>query len=227
MQPYFFPYIGYWQLIHAADRFVVYDDVNYIMRGWINRNRIINHGDSVFLTAPIAHASPNKRICDSALQSHADWRNKMLKTLNYTYGKAPHFKTAFPILEEIILFNSLNLSGFLTNQLQTIARYLAIDTEFITTSQHYDNQQLSRQERVIDICKRESASLCINPQGGTLLYDREIFLQNDITLKFLIPNPVPYKQFSDTHLPWLSIIDIMMFNSQAEIRTMLDKYQLV
>lgn len=227
MQPYFFPYIGYWQLIHAVDRFVIYDDVNYIRKGWVNRNRILNCGKSIYLTAPLQHASPNKHICDTSLQPSAIWRDKRVRMVAYTYRRAPYFAEVFPVVERVIRHEADNLSDYLAHQLQTLATYMGINTEFVLTSRCYVNNDLSGLERVIDICQREGATIYINAQGGQALYDRATFAQRGLDLKFLIPSAIEYKQFGSVHMPWLSIIDVMMFNSQSQLRTLLNKYELV
>lgn len=227
MQPYFFPYIGYWQLIHGVDRFVIYDDVNYITRGWINRNRILNFGESIYITVPLHHSSPNKRICDISLQPSAIWRDKLVRMVENTYRKAPFFDECFPIIENLIRHDANNLSDYLVHQLRTLSAFIGINTEFVVTSRCYENNELSGQERVIDICKREVATAIINPQGGQALYERTAFTRCGVDLKFLIPSAIEYKQFGTVRVPWLSIIDVMMFNSKSQLRTLLNKYELV
>lgn len=227
MQPYFFPYIGYWQLIYAVDRFVIYDDVNFITRGWINRNRILNFGEATYLTAPLQHSSPNKLICDTSLLPSTIWRDKLVRMIKNTYGKAPFFNEWFPIIENLIRHDAGNLADYLAHQLRTLSAFMGIQTEFVLTSRCYRNNDLSGQERVIDICNREGASVIINPQGGQALYDHVAFIRSGLDLKFLIPSTIEYKQFGSVHVPWLSIIDVMMFNSQGQIRALLDQYELV
>lgn len=227
MQPYFFPYIGYWQLIHAADRFVIYDDVNYITRGWINRNSILNFGESIYISVPLHHSSPNKLICDTSLHPSAIWRNKLVRMVENTYRKAPCFDEWFPIIENLIRHDADNLSDYLVHQLRTLSAFIGIQTEFVLTSRCYGNNELSGQERVIDICKREGAATIINPQGGQALYDRTTFAQRGLDLKFLVPSTLEYKQFGSVHVPWLSIIDVMMFNSRSQLIMLLNKYELV
>ena len=148
MQPYFFPYIGYWQLIHAVDRFVIYDDVNYIKGGWVNRNRILINGEPAYITVPLCQSSPYKSICEIALQPSLLWRNKLVKMVEITYRKSPCFIEVFPIIEKMIRYESDNLSDYLAHQLQTLAVFMGIKTEFIVTSRCYGNNGLSRQERV-------------------------------------------------------------------------------
>ena len=227
MQPYFFPYIGYWQLIHAADRFVIYDDVNYIKGGWVNRNRILINGKPAFITAPMHQSSPFKRICDSALQPSLVWRDRLVKMVETTYRRATYFVEVFPIVEELIRHETDKLSDYLAHQLQTLSAFMGINTEFVVTSRCYGNNELSGQERLLDVCKREGATTYINLQGGQALYERTAFTQYGVDLRFLIPSVMEYKQFGTTHVPCLSIIDAMMFNSRSQLTALLNQFVLV
>ena len=227
MQPYFFPYIGYWQLIHAVDHFVIYDDVNYIKKGWVNRNRILINGDPAYMTVPLSQPSQHKRICDTAMQPSRFWRDKLVKMIETTYRRAPYFQEVFPVVAKLIRFESDNLSDYLANQLQTLAVFLDIDTAILVTSRCYGNDGLSGQARILDICKKEGAATYINPQGGTDLYDRAAFKERGMELKFLVPLHLEYKQFGSVHFPWLSIIDVMMFNSKSQLSALLNRYELV
>lgn len=227
MQPYFFPYIGYWQLIHAVNRFVIYDDVNYIIRGWVNRNRIPINGEPTYITVPIRKTSQNKRICDLSLDPSPVWQNKMVKSIEMAYRKAPYFAEVYPFIEKLIRHDADNLSDYLSYQLQAIASFIGINTAFVVTSRCYENNGLSGQGRILDICKREGATTYINPQGGQALYERTNFTQYGVELKFLIPSAIEYKQFGTTHVPWLSIIDVMMFNSRSQLNALLNQYVLV
>jgi len=227
MQPYFFPYIGYWQLIQAVDRFVIYDDVNYIKGGWINRNRVLLNSEPNFITVPLHQSSSYKHICDISLQASPDWRDKLLKSIENTYRKSSGFAEAFPVIENIIRHEADNLSEYLVYQLQTLATFMGLKTEFVVTSRCYGNNSLSGQARILDICKREGATSYINPQGGQALYDRAAFSQQGVNLKFLVPAAIEYKQFGAAYVPWLSIIDVMMFNSTYQLDSLLNQYELV
>jgi hypothetical protein len=224
MQPYFFPYIGYWQLIHAVDRFVIYDDVNYIKGGWINRNRFLSNGEPAFITVPLYQSSSFKRICDISLQPSPVWRDKLVKMVETTYRRAPCFAEVFSVIESVIRHETNNLSDYLVHQLQTLVAFMGIQTEFVMTSRCYENNDLSGQERVLDICKREGATTYINQPGGQALYNRGTFTQCGLDLKFLIPSAMEYKQFGSLHVPWLSIIDVLMFNGIAGTKKLLENY---
>jgi WbqC-like protein family len=227
MQPYFFPYIGYWQLINTVDLFVIYDDVNYKKGGWINRNRILINGEPSYITVPINKSSSYKRICDTSLQLTLFWREKLVKMVWTTYQKAPYFKEIFPIIENLIRYETDNLADYLAYQLKTLARYMGISTQFVLSSRHYENSNLTGQNRVVDICCQENATVYINLQGGLSLYSKDAFSLHGIELKFIIPTAICYKQFRTETVPWLSIIDVMMFNSQSQINLLLNKFELV
>lgn len=226
MQPYFIPYIGYWQLIHAVDCFVIYDDVNYIKGGWINRNRILINGEPTYITVPLHQSSAYKRICDTSLQPSHLWRNKLVKMVEISYRKAPCFAEVFPVVERVIRHETNNLSDYLTHQLQTLASFMGINTEFIVASRCYNNNNLFGQDRVIDICKREGTTTYINAQGGQTLYDRVAFTRCGVELKFLIPSTIEYKQLRPLHVPWLSIVDVLMFNGMAGTEKILENYTI-
>jgi hypothetical protein len=227
MQPYFFPYIGYWQLIHAVDRFVIYDDVNYIKGGWINRNRLLINGEPTYITASLHQSSPYKKICDTTLQLSSIWRNKILRMVEVTYRKAPYFATVFPVIEKLIRHETHDLSEYLAYALQTLSTFMGIHTEFVVTSRCYENNELSGQERILDICKREGASTYINPQGGRMLYNTEIFCNAGVELRFIIMNPLPYKQRAGEFVPYLSIIDALMEIGPIEIKHHLGAFDLI
>lgn len=226
MQPYFFPYIGYWQLIRSVDRFVIYDDVNYIVRGWINRNRILINNEPRYITLPLQHASQNRRINDIFLLPSQDLRPKLIKSVEQAYRKATCFAEVFPIIESAIRHEADNLSEYLAHQLHTLSVFLGIDTQFVVSSRIYSNRDLSGQERILDICRREGATTYVNLQGGRALYGQEAFVRNNVELEFLIPSSIEYTQFGAPFSPWLSIIDVMMFNGLAGTKILLEKYSI-
>jgi hypothetical protein len=227
MQPYFFPYIGYWQSINAVDRYVIYDNVNYMKGGWINRNRILINGEPTYITVPLQQSSSYKRICDIAVQPSPVWRDKLVKSVETTYRKAPCFAEAFPLIEKLIRHEADNLSDYLAHQLQTLAAFMGIKTKFVVTSRRYENDHLSGQARIVDICKREGTTTYINPQGGQMLYDTNTFRSAGIDLRFIVMRPLPYKQRIDGFIPYLSIIDALMEIGAVEIMHHLDAFDLI
>jgi len=226
MQPYFFPYIGYFQLINASEKFVILDDVNFIKQGWINRNRILVNGQDNLITIPLKQASQNNSIKETFISDDNKWQSKLLKTIEFAYKHAPQFNNVFPIFEKSIQNSDRNISIFVPHSLLNLTQFLGIQTQIITSSSIYNNSHLKGQERIIDICKQEKADLYINPAGGIGLYSKEQFKKHKIDLRFLMPLPFEYKQFSNKFIPSLSIIDIMMFLEKRVILAELNNYHL-
>lgn len=229
MQPYIFPYIGYFQMVNAVDKFVFYDDVNFIKKGWINRNRILVNGRDFMFTVPLLKASQNNLILESYIQKEVynEWKNKLLHTIEFNYKKAPEFTNIFHLLETIFNSEHETISDIAIDSIKTVSNYLGIKTEFINSSEAYNNKGLERQERLIDICKQENANHYINALGGQELYKKEDFLKEGIKLDFIKTLPIDYKQFNNDFIPWLSIIDVLMFNTVFEIKEMLNKFELI
>lgn len=227
MQPYFFPYIGYFQLINAVEKFIIYDDVNYMKKGWINRNNILVNSSPSLFTIPLQRASQNRLIKDICVSDENSWREKLIKTIELNYKKAPFFVDVFPLIKKIILFDEKKISKLILFSLKEINRYLNIKSIIVETSDIYNNQYLKAQERIIDICKKEHATQYLNPIGGLEMYSEEVFAQNGIKLNFLKVNPIVYKQFNNEFVSWLSILDVLMFNSKNVISSILEDYELV
>lgn len=227
MQPYFLPYIGYFQLISSVDKFVIFDDVNYIKRGWINRNNILVSGKSVLITLPLNESSQNKKIHDIDTIRDMKVIEKLLKTIVMNYKKAPYFDQVFNLIQQIFMTASSSIAEFNLLQLKSICKYLEVDTQFVNSSRLYNNADLKGEERIVDICIQEKADVYINPIGGVELYNRNSFERNDIKLFFIKSKAIEYKQFNQPFVPWLSIIDVLMFNSVEQTKEILKKYQLV
>lgn len=227
MQPYIFPYIGYFQLINAVDKIVIYDDVNFINRGWINRNRILVNGKDSLFTIPLKDASQNKLINEIDVNWDPAWKNKFLKTIEQSYKKAPFYQEGLEIIEKTLNIEDLNTSNVIFNNLNVICEYLDITTELIPSSAIYQNTDLKAQERILDICLQEKANHYINPIGGLELYDKSYFESKGLKLNFIKSKPVVYKQFKNDFVPWLSMIDVLMFNSKETIQGFLNEYELV
>jgi hypothetical protein len=225
MQPYLFPYIGYFQLINAVDKFVILDDVNFIKKGWITRNRILVGEKDFLFSVPVSKASQNKKIYECEL-SEGKWRDKLLRTIEFAYKKAPFFNDCFGTISLILTKEETNLASWLTFQLNTICSYLEIKTIIVETSRIYSNQHLKAQDKIIDICNQEKAEIYLNAIGGKLLYKTDDFKKNNIKLRFLNALEAEYPQFNNTFVPFLSIIDIMMFNNENSIQNLLNKYEL-
>lgn len=230
MQPYLFPYIGYWQLINSVDVFVVYDDVNFIKKGWIHRNNILVNNQSNMFTIPLFGASQNKKIYEITFFELKKWKEKFFKKLSLSYKKAPFYNETQEVLESIfnIDFSTrTTIADLFIRKIEILNMYLDIDTSIIISSKKYDNTYLKGQDRIIDICKKSNAEKYINPIGGKDLYNSLEFSKNNIDLFFLKTKPINYKQFSNKFVPCLSIIDILMFNSPIQIKNYLNEFELV
>ena len=231
MQPYFFPYIGYFQLINAVDKFILYDDVTFIKQGWINRNYILANKQKQLISLPLSKSSSNKLISETFINKREikRWYKKFLLSIEQQYKKSPNYKEVFGLI--ISIFEYINqtetISAFNKLSIERINEYLEIRTEIENSSGKYNNENLSGQDRIIDICKKENATIYINAIGGTELYDKEKFKNSNINLYFLKPKYISYKQQNNEFIPWLSIIDVMMFNSVEKIRIMLDNFEIL
>jgi hypothetical protein len=209
------PYFSYFKLIKLVDRFIILDDVNFIKKGWINRNQILINNKAYLFTLPISSSSQNKKINELNLSTEITWKKNFLKTIKQGYAKSPQFHNFFPLLEEIISFNDLNLSSFIGNSLMSVCNYLNIETEIIRTSSVFCNQDLTGESRIMDICKKNRCTEYINLPGGRSLYHSNLFSSSNIKLHFLKENEVTYKQFQGECIKNLSMIDYLMFNSPA------------
>lgn len=227
MQPYFVPYIGYWQLMNAVDKYVIYDDVNYINRGWINRNRILINGQPSYFNIPMMGASQNKRINEIAVNIDEKLITKNLRMIEGAYRKAPYYQDVYPLIETIVRCNKANLAEYIIDSIYTINSYLGIDTELIVSSTLAKDSSLKGQDKILAICKELNATQYYNAIGGCELYSYQDFEQNGIELRFLKTNDIVYKQFGNEFQSNLSIVDVMMFNSKEEVREMLNQYTLL
>lgn len=228
MQPYFLPYIGYFQLMAAVEKFILLDDVNYINRGWINRNRIAIRDQPHWLTVPLVKASQNRLIAEIELHSDAVWRCKLGQTITTNYAKAPFFAQVYPMVEKILNCPTLSLSAFLCHSLRLVATYLGVTTSIMPTSSVYPKGDLKGQYRIVDICQRVGATSYLNPPGGKELYDRELFNAAGIELYFLQPNFDAIKLvYGGNEGPVLSILDLMMWNHPDLIKQSIECYELV
>lgn len=224
MQPYFMPYIGYWQLLAAVDTYVIYDDVNYIKKGWINRNNILVNNDKQMFTISLNGASQNKLINEITI---ADDFTKLRKTIHMAYHKAPYYNDVMALLDKIFSYQSSNLADFIANSIELVCQYLDIQTKIIMSSDIEKDNSLKGQDKILEICKLLNADTYYNAIGGQELYDKSVFAKENIKLCFLKSDIPEYSQYKNAFVPGLSILDVMMWNDVDEINTMLDKFDLV
>lgn len=213
--------------MYVADRFVIYDDVNFINRGWINRNRILVNQKPHLFTVPLKNASQNTLIKDLKLAPIEKWKQKFLRTLEFAYKKAPYFDTIFSIIYDVVNKKATFLLDWHLEALNRVINYLEIDTQIVETSSQYNNNDLKANNRILDICVKEKAKNYINPIGGIELYSKQDFLKKGVNLFFLKSKDIHYRQFGDDFYSCLSIIDVMMFNSITAINKMIKAYELV
>lgn len=229
MQPYLFPYIGYFQLIKAVDLFVVHDDVQFIKGGWINRNKIlVNNSDFMFtfsLKKDSSFLNINERYFSNRFTEE---RTKFLKNLYANYGKRERYKDVSYLIEEILNvdIDNRNIATIITRSIKMICHYLDINTPIIRSSEISQINHLKGEQRVIEINKLLHSTHYINPIGGVTLYDKENFRKQGLLLNFIKSNPIEYNQQSKEFIPWLSIIDVIMNNSVKQTKDFLNEYKL-
>lgn len=227
MQPYFFPYIGYFQLIAASDVFVLHDDVQYIKGGWVNRNRILLNGASRIITLPVQKDAYDLPINARNYVEDKQARKDIINLVKQAYAKAPCYREVFPLIEELLMFEDRNIARFNENLIRRICNFTGIRTRIITSSGMDKDNSLSGEQRVLEICKRLGATGYTNPQGGQSLYDTATFRNIGISLRFLFMRPVPYPQRADGFVPYLSIIDALMELGPVAIKPCLAEFDLV
>ena len=227
MQPYFFPYIGYFQLINAADLFVVYDNIKYTKKGWINRNRFLQAGKDAVFSIPLRKDSDFLDIKDREISANFK-KDKLLNQIQEAYRRSPHFERVFSLVERIVLDKETNLFKFILNSIRETCAYLGVGTEIVVSSSLQIDHSLPGKTKVVALCKHIGADVYINAVGGQDLYSKDDFRTHGIDLKFLKTKSFEYKQLDNKFVPWLSIIDVMMFNSPDAIRECLDSnYELI
>jgi hypothetical protein len=228
MQPYFFPYVGYFQLMAACDLFVVFDEAQYINQGWVNRNRILIDGAAQWITMPVAAASHKLPILDREYLFCDRMAIRLPARIAGAYRAAPFFPQTMPLVEDILAFPQPTVAAFNTNLLRRLATCLGIGTPIMRVSQMVKDDSLTgAEQRVIDICSRLGATTYINPAGGRNLYSRDAFAEYGIDLRFLMCMAESYPQLGAPYVPFLSIIDVLMFNDVAAVRNMLGQYKLL
>ncbi len=230
MQPYFFPYIGYWQLMALTDTYIIYDDVSFIKGGWINRNRILGPDGPIYINVPCKNAGSGIKICEIGIDISPRHLRKMANKLTFNYRRAPYFEEIYPFIFELISFNSDSLADYLANAIEKTASRLGIGTAFIRSSGTQLAPELRGQTRVIEICRQLHATTYFNAIGGVKLYSCEDFLKAGISLKFVktgeirytqtfgsskaadqfCPDPFGSSKAADQFCPDLSIIDVLM-----------------
>ncbi|MFF7706234.1 WbqC family protein [Pseudomonas sp. NPDC007930] len=219
MQPYWFPYLGYFQLIAAADAFVLGDDLQYIKDGWINRNRILCGGAPWMFSLPLKKAAHGLAINQRELADDTPAAMaKLLKTLALHYARAPHQAEVLPLLETLMLHPERNLARYLEHSLRKTCDYLGITTPILIASDLHIREVQDKQDRVIKTMHKLGGQRYLNPVGGLDLYDQATFSAAGLELRFHRMNAIEYPQLKGPFVPYLSIIDVLMFNPVERIR---------
>lgn len=227
MQPYFLPYIGYFQLINSVDVFVVYDNIKYTKKGWINRNRMLASGTDRVFSIPLKKDSDSLDIHERQLAIDFN-RTKLLNQFKDAYRKAPEHEAVLNFLQDVLMFEDANLFGFLHASILKVCQYLGITTKIVASSALDIDHSLKSQSKVIALCQAVGATTYINPIGGVELYSPDTFSSSGIKLNFLRSKSWEYGQLDNPFVPWLSIIDVMMFNSIENVRKQLSSgYDLI
>lgn len=224
MQPYFMPYIGYFQLMKAVDKYVVYDDVNYIKGGWANRNHILINGEKEMFTVTLQKASQNKLFNEIVI---GDDFKKLMKTLQMNYSRAINFDQTMVLMERIISFPNKQLAVFIANSFREILSYLSVETEILMSSEIPKDNSLRGKDKIIQICEILSADTYYNAVGGKNLYDQEEFREHGITLNFVDSLPQVYSQLHTREfVSGLSMVDVLMNNTKDKVNSLLESYQI-
>jgi len=227
MQPYFLPYIGYFQLIAAVDIFIVYDNIKYTKKGWINRNRMLQNDTDVMFSLPLKKDSDSLDVVERELAADFN-RDKLLNQFKGAYRRAPYFEQTFPLIEQIVRYDEVNLFRYLHHSIIKTCEHLNITTEIKISSDVDIDHTRQSQDKVIALCEAVGATGYINAIGGMELYSKEAFQMRGIDLKFVKSKPFEYPQFGNEFVPWLSIIDVMMFNPIEAIQTFITtNYELI
>lgn len=229
MQPYFFPYLGYFQLINATDRFILFDDVQYIRHGWINRNRILKPAEgNQYIVAPLAEHSRDAEIKAIKTVEGYAWKEKILRQLEHYKKKSPFYPEVCQLLARCFELNGTVITELNGHYLKLVCEYIGINFNIEISSQmNFDYSNVNGAgEWALRISEQLGATEYINPPGGIELFDKDQFEKSGIKLSFIHPKLKEYSQRRNTFEPGLSIIDILMFNAPETVRQMLNDYTI-
>ena len=208
----------------AVDKYVVYDDVNYIKGGWANRNHILINGEKEMFTVTLQKASQNKLFNEIVI---GDDFKKLMKTLQMNYSRAINFDQTMVLMERIISFPNKQLAVFIANSFREILSYLSVETEILMSSEIPKDNSLRGKDKIIQICEILGADTYYNAVGGKNLYDQEEFREHGITLNFVDSLPQVYSQLHTREfVSGLSMVDVLMNNTKDEVNRLLDSFQL-
>lgn len=227
MQPYFFPYLGYFQLIASVDTFIVYDQIEYTKKGWINRNQFLLNGKPELFTIALRDGSDTAFVCEREV-SATFRKDKLLNRIREAYRKAPHFESGYALFERCVLNSEPNLFRYIHYSINEVCTHLGLKTQIVVSSSVESEPPLLKgKERVLALCKTMGADVYINPPGGRLLYDKVDFLSHGVRLRFLQPELRAYRQWGDEFVAGLSVLDALMFAPAEQVaRLVTDSFSL-
>lgn len=227
MQPYFLPYIGYFQLLASVDQFIVYDNIKYTKKGWINRNRMLQNRTDKMFSLPLKKGSNSLDVVERELAGDFD-RSKLLNQFRGAYGSAPQFDLTYPVLERIVKYKEDNLFRYIHHSIVKLCEHLGINTEIRISSEIPIDHELRGQDKVLALCKAAGAVSYINTIGGVDLYSKADFRIQGLDLRFIKTSPFEYAQFGGIFVPSLSIIDVLMFNPLNTVLACIhENYELI
>lgn len=222
MQPYLFPYIGYYQLANISDIFVFYDDVNYIKNGYINRNYILISGQRKLFTVPTINASSFKKINEVGFSVN----KKLVRMIEQSYSKARYFSKIMPLVENVLSYKCATISELSMKSVVDVFDYLDLEFKYCR-SKDLGGSSYNRVDRLVYLCKSLSCDQYYNSIGGIELYSKDDFLNHGIELNFLKSDEISYDQSSASFMPNLSMIDVLMNNSKSQVISLLNKYTIL
>ena len=231
MQPYFFPYIGYWSLIKQTEHFILFDSVQFIKHGWIERNRILKPGEgSQYIKVPLEKYSRSTRINEIRINDNEDWRDKLFRQLEHYKKRAPFYSETIGVVQEALNIQTDSMVKLNENIILTVCKYLDIDVKLdIFSEMNLKIEEVNEpDEWALNICKAMgNVNEYWNPEGGLEFFNKSKYIDEGINIKFLKIKLERYSQRRESFEAGLSIIDVMMFNSKEEIKNMLNSYSIL
>ena len=251
MQPYFMPYLGYFQAIAAVDKYILYDQLTYILNGWINKNRIRQRNmPASLIVVPIKNKSSHTLIANTLIDNSKPWQKKILKSLQVAYSKCYAYNEVMPLMEDVLSKEYMTISELNSYSIKRICQFLDIKTEIDSDIDRYldlekrlvdiesndygrfthlHTMPIKKVARALEICIREGSDFFVNAIGGLELYDKAEFKQYGIDLYFIKMNDIRYPQYCRDHSfePNLSIIDVLMHNGKEGTKKLLNEYTLI
>jgi hypothetical protein len=229
MQPYLFPYAGYFSLMHSSTDFVFYDDVDFIKQGWVNRNRVLVNGQPQLFSVPLVNGSSNVSIKDVLISENARFYTKLIKTLEQSYSKALFYARGMEYVMSVLSPEERNLSTMAIKSVNLASEIIGITPRKFHSSAYFaDTKGVDRSERLLRICESLQCKTLVNPIGGCHLYSKDVFSKRGVELKFIKTKIVDYSQLKTTaFVPNLSIIDLLMHLPSDEILEVVQSYELL